>query len=256
MTKPPEKIDSPPDLIIGLGNPGTKHRYDRHNVGFWFVEMMARRYHYPFVIGHKAAKADVATLSIYEYRVLLVKPLLWMNHSGLVVRKMLDYLKAAATEALIVHDDLDLPPGTARLKCGGGHGGHNGLRDIIQHCGPDFKRLRIGVGHPGDRDLVTPYVLSRPPPEEREQIVGAMMEGLLAVEDIFDEGMQAAMNTLHTPPPGNEDTPPGKGGLAPGKGGLPPGNAGVAPGKGGLPPGNEGFQPSNPKKTDTPPSKN
>ncbi len=249
MTKPPEKIDPPPDLIIGLGNPGTKHRYDRHNVGFWFVEMMARRYHYPFVIGHKAAKADVATLSIYEYRVLLVKPLLWMNHSGLVVRKMLDYLKAAATEALIVHDDLDLPPGTARLKCGGGHGGHNGLRDIIQHCGPDFKRLRIGVGHPGDRDLVTPYVLSRPPPEEREQIVGAMMEGLLAVEDIFDEGMQAAMNTLHTPPPGNEDTPPGKGGLPPGKGGLAPGNAGVAP-------GNEGFQPSNPKKTDTPPSKN
>ena len=218
MTKPPEKIEPPPDLIIGLGNPGSKHRYDRHNVGFWFVELMARRYHLPFVFGHKAAKADVATISIYEYRVLLVKPLLCMNHSGLVVRKMLDCLKVPATEALIVHDDIDLPPGTARLKLGGGHGGHNGLRDIIERCGRDFKRLRIGVGHPGDRDLVTPYVLSRPPFEQKEQIVGAMMSAMLAVEDIFDEGMQAAMNKLHTPlppAPKKDDTPPGKEAILP-----------------------------------------
>ena len=234
MTKPPEKIEPPPDLIIGLGNPGSKHRYDRHNVGFWFVELMARRYDFPFVIGHKAAKADVATLSIYEYRVLLVKPLLWMNHSGLVVRRMLDYLKVPATEALIVHDDIDLPPGTARLKSGGGHGGHNGLRDIIQHCGPDFKRLRIGVGHPGDRDLVTPYVLSRPSFDERERIVTAMMAGMLAVEEIFNTGLPVAMNKLHTPQPP-----------------APPGTEGIQP----SPPGTEGFQPSNPGSTDTPPGK-
>ena len=256
MTKPPEKIEPPPDLIIGLGNPGSKHRYDRHNVGFWFVELMARRYDFPFVIGHKAAKADVATLSIYEYRVLLVKPLLWMNHSGLVVRRMLDYLKAPASEALIVHDDIDLPPGTARLKSGGGHGGHNGLRDIIQHCGGDFKRLRIGVGHPGDRDLVTPYVLSRPPFDQRERIVTAMMAGMLAVEEIFNTGLQAAMNKLHTPQPpaphgtegilpsnpGNADTPPGKEGTP-------------APGSTDTPPGKEGFQPSPAGKNGLPPSK-
>ena len=199
MTSPPEKIKPPPDLIIGLGNPGSKHRYDRHNVGFWFTELMARRYDFPFFTRHSAAKADVARIYIYEYRILLVKPLLWMNHSGLAVRKMLDYLKVPATEALIVHDDIDLPAGAARLKSGGGHGGHNGLRDIIEHCGGDFQRLRLGVGHPGDRDQVTPYVLSPPPKDEREAIVSAMMAGMLAVETLFKDGMQAAMNKLHSP---------------------------------------------------------
>ena len=210
--KPPERIEPLPDLIIGLGNPGSKHRYDRHNVGFWFIELMARRHEFPFFTGHSTAKADVARIHIHEYRVLLVKPGVWMNHSGIVVRKMLDYMKAPATEALIVHDDLDLPAGAARLKSGGGHGGHNGLRDIIRHCGEDFQRLRLGVGRPGDRDAVTPYVLSRPPFNQREAIVAAMMAGLLAVETLFADGMQAAMNQLHAPQPpaGNEGVPPSK----------------------------------------------
>ena len=240
MTKPPERNDPPPDLIIGLGNPGSKHRYNRHNVGFWFVELMARRHEFPLFIGHKAAKADVAKIFIHQYRVLLVKPLVWMNHSGLVVRRMLDYLKVPASEALIVHDDLDLPAGAARLKSGGGHGGHNGLRNIIEHCGGDFKRLRIGVGHPGGRDTVTPYVLSRPPFDERERIITAMMAGMLAVEDIFDVGLQAAMNKLHAPEPGTGATPPGKEAILPST----PGKENTLPGKDGAPPGKEGFQPS------------
>ena len=244
MTKPPERNDPPPDLIIGLGNPGSKHRYDRHNVGFWFVELMARRHEFPLFIGHKAAKADVAKIFIHQYRVLLVKPLVWMNHSGLVVRRMLDYLKVPASEALIVHDDLDLPEGAARLKSGGGHGGHNGLRDIIEHCGGDFKRLRLGVGHPGDRDTVTPYVLSRPPVNQREAIVNAMMSGMLAIETLFDAGMQAAMNQLHAPLPEKEASQP-----------SPPGKEPAPPGKEATSPGKERFQPS-PGKEGAPPSKN
>ena len=199
MTSPAEKTELPPDLIVGLGNPGSKHEGDRHNVGFWFIELLARRFCAPSFITHARAKVDYARIYIHEYRVLLIRPQVWMNHSGYVVRQMLDYMKLPATEALIVHDDLDLPPGAARLKSGGGHGGHNGLRDVIGHCGADFQRLRLGVGHPGDRDQVTPYVLSRPPYEEREAIVSAMVAGMLAVETLFRDGMQAAMNQLHAP---------------------------------------------------------
>lgn len=129
---------------------------------------------------------------------MLIKPLAWMNASGQVVRGVLDYFKRPPSAALLVHDDLDLPPGVARLKDGGGHGGHNGLRDVIRHCGGEFKRLRIGVGHPGDRDRVTPYVLSRPTATEAKAIGSAMQEALNAIDTIYTRGMQAAMTELHT----------------------------------------------------------
>ena len=102
-----------------------------------------------------------------------------------------------------MHDDLDLPPGVARLKSGGGHGGHNGLRDVIRHCGPEFLRLRLGVGHPGDKDRVTPYVLSNPKATEREAIDSAMHDALQAIDTLYTKGMQAAMTQLHTA--GTED---------------------------------------------------
>lgn len=129
---------------------------------------------------------------------MLIKPLAWMNSSGQVVRGVLDYFKLDPSAALVVHDDLDLPPGTARLKSGGGHGGHNGLRDVIRHCGPDFRRLRLGVGHPGDRDRVTPYVLSKPAASEEKAIAGAMQDALEAIDTLYIKGMQAAMTQLHT----------------------------------------------------------
>ena len=121
-----------------------------------------------------------------------------MNSSGQAVRAVLDFFKLDADRALIVHDDLDLPPGAARLKRGGGHGGHNGLRDVIRHCGPDFLRLRLGVGHPGDRDRVTPYVLSKPTATEKKAIEEAMQNALQAIDTLYIKGMQAAMTQLHT----------------------------------------------------------
>lgn len=139
---------------------------------------------------------------------MLIKPLAWMNSSGQVVRGVLDYFRLAPSAALVVHDDLDLPPGTARLKSGGGHGGHNGLRDVIRHCGSDFHRLRLGVGHPGDRDRVTPYVLSRPTASEEKAIAGAMQDALEAIDTLYIKGMQPAMTQLHTP--GKEDVPSSK----------------------------------------------
>ncbi len=133
---------------------------------------------------------------------LLLKPRSWMNSSGQAVRAVLDFFKLDADRALIVHDDLDLPAGAARLKRGGGHGGHNGLRDIIRHCGADFLRLRLGVGHPGDRDRVTPYVLSKPTATETKAIEEAMQNALQAIDTLYIKGMQAAMTQLHT---GRED---------------------------------------------------
>ena len=131
---------------------------------------------------------------------MLVKPLAWMNSSGQVVRGVLDFFKLPPSAALVVHDDLDLPPGTARLKSGGGHGGHNGLRDVIRHCGPGFLRLRLGVGHPGDKDRVTPYVLSKPAASEEQAIAGAMQDALEAFDTLYKKDVQTAMTQLHTAP--------------------------------------------------------
>jgi peptidyl-tRNA hydrolase, PTH1 family len=126
-----------------------------------------------------------------------------MNRSGQSVRRLLDYYDAAVSQLLVVHDELDLPPGTARLKQGGCHGGHNGLRDIIAHCGADFLRLRIGIGHPGHKDLVTDYVLHAPGREERSVILGALDESLEATEILVEAGLPKATNQLHTATPRN-----------------------------------------------------
>ena len=162
------------------------------------MDLLAERYNAPAFSGDQRAQAAAARIDIEGARVMLVKPLAWMNSSGQVVRGVLDYFKLDPSAALVVHDDLDLPPGTARLKSGGGHGGHNGLRDVIRHCGPDFHRLRLGVGHPGEKDLVTPYVLSRPTASEEKAIAGAMQDALDAVGALYIKGMQPAMTQLHT----------------------------------------------------------
>lgn len=185
-------------LIVGLGNPGPEHDQDRHNAGFWFVDELARssqcclraetRFH-----------AEVGRCTLHGQDCRLQKPTTFMNRSGQAVGALAKFLRIPPADILVVHDELDLPPGTARLKMGGGHGGHNGLRDLIQHLGTqDFMRLRIGIGHPGDRNLVVDYVLHRPSREDREQIDAAMTRALEVMPLAIAGEFERAMHKLHT----------------------------------------------------------
>ena len=128
----------------------------------------------------------------------LVKPQSYMNHSGPPVRGMLDYYRLRPTQLLVAHDEIDLPPGTVRIKDGGGHGGHNGIRDVIRHCGPDFLRLRLGVGHPGEKDKVTNYVLKRGPSDTEAAIERNIDETIAVMPELVEGDVNAAMKKLHT----------------------------------------------------------
>src|SRR5690606_14438000 len=127
----------------------------------------------------------------------LLKPMTYMNRSGLAIRALTDYLKVDTAQVMVVHDELDLPVGEARLKFGGGAGGHNGLRDTITHIGPDFWRLRLGIGHPGDKSQVLDYVLRRAPEAEQNEILEAVARSLDALEVFLTQGAEKAMNGLH-----------------------------------------------------------
>jgi len=185
-------------LIVGLGNPGAEYEQTRHNAGFWFVDELARaagcslrteaRFH-----------AEVGRCTLHGQDCRLQKPTTFMNRSGQSVAALAKFLRIPPAEILVVHDELDLPPGTVRLKRGGGHGGHNGLRDLIAHLGTqDFLRLRLGVGHPGDRDKVVDYVLHRPSREERELIDAAMTRALEVMPLAVAGEFERAMHKLHS----------------------------------------------------------
>ncbi|MBM5812234.1 MAG: aminoacyl-tRNA hydrolase [Gammaproteobacteria bacterium] len=186
-------------LVVGLGNPGPEHAATRHNAGFWFVDELARRHEAQWKAERRyageAGRATVAGTPLW-----LFKPMNYMNRSGLAVRAICDYLQLPPAEMLVVHDDLDLPPGSVRLKRGGGAGGHNGLRDVISHVGEDFWRLRLGIGHPGDRHVVIDYVLERPPAVEERLIREAVELGLSELPRLLTEGADRAMNRLHAKP--------------------------------------------------------
>jgi PTH1 family peptidyl-tRNA hydrolase len=188
---------TPLQIVVGLGNPGPEHRLTRHNAGFWFVDALAQSQGAQFR-AHSRYQGEVCRVNVGGCELMLLKPLTYMNRSGLAVRSLLDYLKAPVAEMLVVHDELDLPPGIARFKLGGGHGGHNGLRDTIKHCGADFWRLRLGIGHPGDRDEVIDYVLQRAAPEDEDATVRALGEGLAALPVFLEQGSEKAMNRLHS----------------------------------------------------------
>ena len=186
-------------LIVGLGNPGADHSRTRHNAGFWFIDALAESVGARFGLESKlygeSAKAVIAGQPVW-----LLKPATFMNASGKSVAAALRYWKIEPEEALLAHDELDLPPGAARLKFDGGHGGQNGLRDTIQLLGHgQFHRLRIGIGHPGHKDRVTPWVLGRPGKADEVEIRRAIQDSLevlpLAVAGDFSE----AMKRLHTP---------------------------------------------------------
>lgn len=187
---------TPIKIIVGLGNPGPEHVLTRHNAGFWFVDALAQRHGGRFR-SHTKFQGEICRLPLDGGEITLLKPTTYMNRSGLAIRALSDYLKVTPAETLVVHDELDLPVGDARFKLGGGHGGHNGLRDTITHIGADFWRLRIGIGHPGDKSQVIDYVLHRAPKDEEEKIVASVAEALDALPVFLEQGAEKAMNGLH-----------------------------------------------------------
>ncbi len=183
--------------IAGLGNPEERHARTLHNAGFWFVDELARRAGAEFRY-EKRFDAEICRIHISDNDVWLIKPQSYMNLSGGPVRGVLEYYRLAVSDLLVAHDEIDLPPGTVRLKKGGGHGGHNGLRDIIKHAGSDFMRLRIGVGHPGHKDLVTDYVLKRASAEVDQAMRSNIDDAADVVPTLVEDGIEAAMTRLHT----------------------------------------------------------
>lgn len=186
------------NLIVGLGNPGREYEATRHNAGFWWVDRFAQQNKINF-------KADakfhglVARGQIQGREIYLLKPQNFMNVSGRAVGAITQFYKIAPENILVAHDELDLSPGVAKLKLGGGHGGHNGLKDIIAHLGSrDFWRLRIGIGHPGERAEVVNYVLN-PPRREEAELIEPALQRALDVSDLIIEGkLEAAMLKLHS----------------------------------------------------------
>ena len=184
-------------LIVGLGNPGPEHSETRHNAGFWFVDSLAEKYSLSFR-SESRFKAEICRIQTAEIDCWLCKPMTFMNRSGFSVQAMSSFYKISVEEILVAHDELDLAPGIARLKKAGGHGGHNGLRDIIaQMSDKSFTRLRLGIGHPGSQDKVSPYVLSRPSQEDRQLIEIAIKESVDVMPLVFAGDEQKAMNGLH-----------------------------------------------------------
>ena len=184
-------------MIAGLGNPEERYERTLHNAGFWFVDAVARRYNGQFKY-EKRFDAEVAKVTIAGNVIRLAKPQSYMNLSGGPIRGILDYYRLDVRELLVAHDEIDLPPGTVRLKEGGGHGGHNGLRDIIRHCGNDFMRLRLGVGHPGHKDQVTAYVLKKASADTEAAINRNVEEAAAVIPLLLEGGLNAAMKELHT----------------------------------------------------------
>lgn len=184
-------------IIAGLGNPGEKYQRTLHNAGFWFVDAVADKYGGRFRY-EKKFDADYCKIDLHGEDIWLVKPQCFMNLSGGPIRGVIDYYRLEVGNLLVAHDEIDLPPGTTRLKMGGGHGGHNGLRDIIQHCGAEFVRLRLGVGHPGDKSQVTDYVLKRGSADVEHAIEENISAAVKIMPLLIEDGLNAATKALHT----------------------------------------------------------
>ena len=186
-------------LIVGLANPGQEYAMTRHNAGAWFVESLARRAGATLTADKKMFGLTTrVTWQDHDLRLLI--PTTFMNASGQSVAAIANFYKIQPNEMLIAHDDLDLLPGNARFKLGGGHGGHNGLRDIIQSFGQEkgFYRLRIGIGHPGHKSQVSSFVLSKAPVKEQSMIVEAVDEAVDATQTWLNQDFERAMHRLHT----------------------------------------------------------
>ncbi|PRJ58984.1 aminoacyl-tRNA hydrolase [Haemophilus influenzae] len=186
-------------LIVGLGNPGDKYTDTRHNAGEWLVERLARRFKVSLNPENKFF-GKTARILVNGKEVRLLVPTTFMNLSGKAVGALASFYRIKPEEILVIHDELDLPAGIAKLKQGGGHGGHNGLKDIVAQLSNNnnFYRLRIGIGHPGHRDLVAGYVLNKPSPADRDALEKVLDEATDCVEMIFKDGMVKATNHLNS----------------------------------------------------------
>ncbi len=184
-------------MIVGLGNPGPEHLQTRHNAGFWFVDLLAKRHGGEFR-DYRKYSGETARVTISGQELILLKPTTYMNRSGLSVRQVCDFFKIPAEAVLVAHDELDIPVGTLRLKAGGGHGGHNGLRDTIAHIGENFWRLRIGIGHPGNKAEVIDYVLTRASRAEEDLIHEAVNTAADSMPLLLEQGAERAMTKLHS----------------------------------------------------------
>lgn len=194
-------------ILVGLGNPSAKHAGNRHNIGWMAVDAIASAH--GFSSWRSKFQAQVCDGRLGTEKVLVLKPETWMNLSGQAVAEALRFHKVAIDDIIVFHDELDLPPGRFRLKVGGGHAGHNGLRSLHKHLGPDFVRVRLGIGHPGDKSRVSGYVLSDFTAEERKwlaPLLQGVVEGAprLAVGDLAGFSEVVAMRTL----PAQEEAPP------------------------------------------------
>ena len=188
-------------LLVGLGNPGPEYEHTRHNAGFWFIDEAARRLGATLQMerGHFGL---MARTSVRGQALWLLEPQTFMNRSGQSVASLARFFKISPDEVLVVHDELDLPPGEAKLKSGGGHAGHNGLRDIHAQLGSgDYWRLRIGIGHPGDKAEVANWVLKKPAPDQREALLSSIDRAVRAVPDLLADRMDKATAQIHTSKP-------------------------------------------------------
>lgn len=185
-------------IIAGLGNPGSQYDGTRHNVGFWLLDQLARDLGATFTV-QKKYHGELAQCDLGGHKIFLLKPLTFMNRSGQSVAPLANFFKIPLQNILVVHDELDLEPGVVRLKRDGGHGGHNGLRDIIAQTGAkNFLRCRLGIGHPGHSKLVSDFVLSKPSPSDRQQIEEAIDNMLKVLPDVLSGNLDKAMNWLHS----------------------------------------------------------
>ena len=183
--------------IVGLGNPGPEYERTRHNAGFWFADAVAERWRGSFRTESKFF-GQLARVRIEGSEVLLLKPSTFMNRSGQAVQALMQFYKLTPADLLVAHDELDLPAGEMRLKLGGGHGGHNGLRDIHKPLGDGYRRLRIGIGRPGDKNLVLNYVLGRPSKADEDAIHQGMARAADALPIWLGQSWDKALQQLHS----------------------------------------------------------
>ncbi len=193
-------MDAKIKLVVGLGNPGQDYEKTRHNAGVWYVEQLARQFNMTLT-PQERFWGRIAHIQQQDMNIRLLIPTTFMNESGKSVSTVAHFFKVTPEEILVAHDEMALAPGIVKLKCGGGHAGHNGLKSVIASLGQQkgFCRLRIGIGHPGDKNKVTRFVLGKAPCHERQLIDSAIEQALETTDLLFRQGVLAAMNYLHTP---------------------------------------------------------